>query len=737
MIRTRTKLAAAAASFALLFVLAACVRFGMRHASSREPPEPARTPIAGLDSKPLMLARPGAGAHRIVLDAATIARLREAARQETQAFRFVRTRAEEALAKPIASGYQGFEWADAVANLSLAWHASGDARYAEGALRYLAALLDDRNEVGDRKGGAEVVRYDSGYGIRTFGAYTALGYDWLRDAPGFDAALKQRALERLGQWLDWYRESGYLHDKPLANYYWGYLTALSFAGLAAAGDSAAGDAWLARARSELSERALPALRDDLPGGGWPEGWQYGEYTSAEIALVTEAFRTGAGVEMARHVPWLGENVVHHAHALLPDGKSVYDGGTWGERPARPSALGLSGITVALDGIGDARAAEARALARSLPPLRREQAFIGLLAERPGAPERSPREPGKTSLHLRGQGLTFARSDWTPSATWVSFQAGARLAEDHQHADQGHFELVRGADALLLDSGDSEGSATINHNTLLVDDGGKNLNYPPNQGVWGGKRVKTTRFSDDGSVVVAVGEIGEAYAPSCARDGCERRSVRRATRSFVYLRPSLLVIDDRIELDDPDTSVTWAAHLSESPQFEGNVASALIGGSRVDVRTLEPENATRRAPQEPTPSGEGPHRANKPWGKLFRLEIAGPRGSKERGFLHFISADGRDAAPSTATALRGEALRGGVIVSSGRRQAVLFASAEKGRVALGGPTEVVVVAGLEPGKRYRASLEPGCQLALAPAREGQHTASAAGALRLSATGCGKE
>jgi len=723
---------AAAGALALLFMLA-CVRLGLKHLH-RERPKPPPAPVAGLGPAELSLPRATSNAPRLLLDAPALERLRAAAKAQTPAFGFVRARAEEALGpKPLASGYQGFEWADAVASLAILWHATGDARYAQGALRYLGALLDDRLEVGDKKGGDEVIRYDSGYGIRTFGAYSALGYDWLRDAPGFDAAFRARVLGRLSKWLGWYRQDGYLHDRPIANYYWGYLTTLSFAGLAAAGESDEANGWLNLARDELAKRALPALRDQLQGGGWPEGFQYGEYTGLEIALVAEAFRTAAHIEMARHIPWIGDTVRHHAHALLPDERSVYDGGTWGEHPAKPSALAMSGALIALEPIGDERVQEARWLVtHALPPLRREQAWAGLLAERPGAPERSPRGGG-TSLHLVGQGLTFARSDWSKGATWVSFQAGPWLAEDHQDADQGHFELVRGSDGLLVDGGDSEGSATINHNTLLIDDGGKPLTYPPNQGVWGGDRVKTTRFADEGTVVVAVGELGEAYAPQCAEDGCKARSVERFTRSFVYLRPSLLVIDDRVTLERPDYGVTWAAHLTREPTLNGELASAVIGASRVDVRTLAPQGARHAAPREPTPSGEGSHRANKPWGPMWRLEIESPRGATERGFLHVASAGAASETPPAARFLEGSGFRGARIETGGHRRVVLFATADQLRAPLGGPAEDVVVAGLEPGRSYRIGVERGCTLSVAPDGSGRRVGNG-GFLRVSADGC---
>jgi hypothetical protein len=161
----------------------ACERY-LRH---REPhAEEARkryAPVRGLGPEKLDLAPRTGRSYRLLLDAPTLERLRSSARLETPAFRYALARADEAREKDLESGYQGFEWADAVASASLAWHATGDERHATTALRYLRALLDDRFAVGDGKGGPNVVRHDSGYGIRTFGAYAALGYDWLRAAP--------------------------------------------------------------------------------------------------------------------------------------------------------------------------------------------------------------------------------------------------------------------------------------------------------------------------------------------------------------------------------------------------------------------------------------------------------------------------------------------------------------------------------------------------------------------------
>ncbi len=733
------KVARVGVFFLFVFATLACTRYAVRRLSGNPPTRTSErhAPVAGVGAVELRLDAPRHDSHRLLLDPAALAHLRESAKLRTDAFMVVLTRADEALSRAAPSGYQGFDWADAVADLALAWHATGDARYADGAVRYLRALLDDRFVVGDGVGGKDVVTHDSGYGIRTFGAYAALGYDWLRDAPGMDSALRAHVLERLGQWLTWYGTDGYLRDRITANYYWGYLTALSFAGLAAAGESPAADGWLRLARDELATRVLPELDDDLQGGGWPEGLQYGEYTTVEIALVARAFRTGAGIDIASRLPWLAETVTYHAHALLPDEQSVYDGGSWGEHPARPSAAGLAAVSVALEGVNDQRADEARwMVGHVLPPLQREQAWVRLLADRPRGKESSPRTAA-TSLHVKGEGLTFVRSDWSRAAVWASFQAGPRLAEDHQDADQGHFELWRGSDGLLVDGGDSEGSATINHNTLLVDDGGRHLNYPPNQGVWGTK-VRTTHFGDDGLVAVAVGDVGEAYAPSCAEDGCTKRSVEKFVRTFAYVRPSLVVVDDRVSLERAEFGVVWAAHVTTPPVISGALASAVVGGSRVDIRTLEPNNAELDALREPTLSGEGSHRSDHPWGPMWRIEVSSARGTVERRFLHFITVDRSGAAPAPSHHVEGDNLRGGVVRIDGRTSAVLFATRDAaGRITLGEGVELVVVAGLTPGSHYDVSVVPSasCKLAISPTENAAAMpATAGGYLRLNTPEC---
>jgi hypothetical protein len=125
------------ASLALcsLLLAAACGRLGLRRSATDEP-------IAARQSAPVALepVKPARSrGTRLLLDEKALERLKNSAKLRTPAFVFAQARADEALAKPLDSGYQGFEWADAVASSALLWHATSDERYAASALRYLNA----------------------------------------------------------------------------------------------------------------------------------------------------------------------------------------------------------------------------------------------------------------------------------------------------------------------------------------------------------------------------------------------------------------------------------------------------------------------------------------------------------------------------------------------------------------------------------------------------------------------
>src|SRR5690606_27960118 len=99
----------------------------------------------------------------------------------------------------------------------------------------------------------------------------------------------------------------------------------------------------------------------------------------------------------------------------------------------------------------------------------------------------------------------------------------------------------------------------------------------------------------------------------------------AQRTLVFVRPNLLVIDDRIGLDQDRIRTTWAAHVASQPELAGRRASARVGASRLDVHVVLPSSSQITAVREPNGGGEGPHRKSSPWGAIWRLEVVAQTG----------------------------------------------------------------------------------------------------------------
>lgn len=671
---------------------------------------------------------------RIILDEETRARLAKLAHQGTPAWERLEERCALFRKQDVSSGYYGLQWSEAVASLALCYHATGDKDHAARAIHYLGGLLDDREKVGDGKGGAAEIERNSGYPIRARGVMAALAYDWLYHAPGMTAELRAHIIERLRAWIAWYQRDGYLNDDPFSNYFWGYATTVSLAGLAAAGDDPIADTWLNTARKDLlGGLIVPGFRDKLAGGGWAEGWQYGPRVATEAAMVLRGFATATGARYTDDLPWLAEIVSHHLYALRPAYDTAYANATHIRKPHVPDPDALRGVTIALDSAAPTIAAEARFIVDELYEDDREGlAWLAFLTDRPGAPRADPRKGAPLAYHASGPGLTFARSSWQPDAVWVAFQAGPRVSVDHQHNDQGHFELWRGDDALFLDGGNDTGVATINHNSLLIDDGGQFLSYTPNQGVWG-YGVSTTRFAADDHVVVAVGDITDAYDPGCVRSGCKKRAVKSVVRTLVYVRPNLLVIRDRVTLSDPRFGATWIAHaLAPFDVADGRFA-VTRGDSRAWGQILSPAGATPIMRKEPTTAEDYIYLRNTPFTDMWRVDIASPRGESEREFLVWMTAAAKGAERPKAARVRGKGLAGGIGKLGGGHAAVLFAESDRGgHIALPISAERVVIVGLEPGSHYGAvasKTATGCRIEITRAGNGKHLASAGGTLTL--------
>ena len=698
------------------------------------PPPPVDLPAAVARRAPSATPHP-----RILFTAENVARMRAAAKARSPMWRRLEERCQ--LYRDEAdnsAGYLGLQWGDAIGALTTCYYASGDKRYRDRAIRYVRALLEDQQRVGDGKGGDKVIRGNSGYPIRAFGVYAALAFDWLHDEPGMKK-LRPLIIKRLDAWLSWYMAEGYLRDSPYSNYFWGYFTTLAMAGIATDGEADQSKVWLEKMYGLLEGKIIPGFRARLRGGEWAEGWQYGQLVTMEVSLLVDALRSATGADYSVRFPWLAEIVDAHLHRMHPDRQSVYGNATQAERPPAPDPSGLSDALLVLGWANKDAAARARFLVRRLlPPHRKERMWFAFAADDPNGEEKDPRSATALSYHLPGPGQTFMRSNWTEKAIWVSLQAGSRVAVDHQHNDQGHFEIWRGKDALTGDFGDEGSYATINHNSILIDDRGEVLRYVPSHAVYG-RRSRTVRWHDSGVAAVAVGDLTDNWDPKCVLRGCADRAVTKVMRTMVYVRPNVVVLDDLVELTKDSYGATWTAHVRSAPEIAGTRASARTGSSRLDVYALLPAGGQVRGVQEPTLEDDHIYIGNKPDGQVWRIEVDTPRGSESRHIRTWLRATNAGATPDKVTAVRGEGLSGAVGVVEATRVAVLFADGAAGGQAAvpGGGLGRAVITGLAPGGAYKAAAAPaagGCRIDVA--RGGETRADPSGTIALDAAACAK-
>jgi hypothetical protein len=698
----------------------------------------------------LTLTHPRGPHPRILLTADRIAALRGLRAVGAPSWRRLSDRCDEDGRQMIESGYEAWDWANATLDLALCHAVTGRPDYAAAALKYFKALLDDRRRVGDGAGGDEVVRHDDGYSIRTHGCFGSIGYDWLHDAPGMTSELRAHATDRFVAWAKWFSENGYNREQPIANYYAGFFGAVAFGGIAVDGDDPRSIELLRQTQRMYNAEIVPAYNRKLAGGDFPEGWQYGDMVGAILAIFADAeARGGAGRSPLDELSWLRAQVAYRTHSLWPDGKHMFDTGDWSEKPAIAPTHMLLALGVVLPP-GDNAERQARWLARLAEDPNEEWRWLAALADDPSRLAEDPRR-GTMSYLSPGTATITARTDWSPAAVWVALTSAPSLS-DHQHLDAGHFEIVRGADALVVDGGGYGSYSSLSHNVIAVDDKKENDNYSPSQGTWSDS-ARIARFEDQGRFVYALADYTSAYDPSGYPKDHPRRSVVRAEREMLFSRAPVAgraesaraIVHDRVTVTKPSYGVAFLLHGGSAPEPHAEGVRFVAGKSAAFVTTLIPTATAPLVIREPTALGDGPYDTNDPPKGVagVRVEVRSPPGDLERRFLHAIVVDAVDARPPAVVRVEGDGIEGVAIED----EAYVFTRSppqpHAQPLTYRAPVAAArhIVASLAPGARYAVSAErdqDGCRISLEPSGSDTlqgRTASGAGLLALDlASGC---
>ncbi len=436
----------------------------------------------------------------------------------------------------------------------------------------------------------------------------ALAYDWLYDqwSDAQRLALSNKLAEGCEYLIKLIREDRlspynvYLYNSP--------FQALVASTLALYGDNPRGDMAMRFTYDLWKNRVLPVWRQVMgKNGGWHEGGEYvGIGIGQAVYQVPAMWRKATGEDLFASEPGIRGFLNFAIYRTRPDGTHF----RWGDAGFFDKHIpDLLPLAIEYQHAAAYSLQRPRALPEptSWPwgPL-----SVATLYD-PAALARLP-----LNYFFDGIGQGILRSDWTPTATYITFKAGDNFWS-HSHLDQGAFTLYKGGE-LAIDSGlygPKYGSdhhmnytyQTIAHNTVTVTDPEDTVPAPgktkeedrPIANDGGQRRIgsgwgveaapidlkewqdkhdiyHTGRiekiFEQDG-ITVIIADVTPAYTNTASGKGTFSHRTRRVEqfwRIFAYDRiDDVVIVFDQVRSTQANFHKRWLLHTIEQPRITKN------------------------------------------------------------------------------------------------------------------------------------------------------------------------
>jgi hypothetical protein len=542
---------------------------------------------------------PGATRPHLWLNSATVTRLRSAAQANSAEWSKLKSFCDANLNAGVPGwDYQGDQKSRYVSNFALCYRivkeVSGQTAadpYGQKALQILNNDLIPFTNYGN----------DSGYGIRNYVPGISIAYDWLYDYSGLTETVKTSARNRIKAWLNWYQASGYANNEVISNYNSGFMLARVLSSISIYGDDAESATLFSAAVSHYNT-ARNKFDQVMPGGHWPEGWNYGAGVLERYAMAASALKISTSDANYAAFSWLTNNVTLKLNAVSPDGKYFYDDGGW-----TGSSAGIPSMNdMIAEGFLAGWSTNAGKIARSYidninvaPAYEAVDEWKSFLYFDPASQPYNLATTNK-SYHATGAGLVTMRSAWSsPTGTWASFIAGPYLSyQEAQNMDQGQIMLYKKAPLLIDASHDLYGDAhltdTIHHNTYTLENRSGTSYAGQNEYAVSsscpGDTIGINSYLDGGTWMFTSGEFANAYKTQT----CGSPGIKRLQRNIFYLRPNLLLVYDQIEKLANQLQVAPRMHLhfpTQPATLDFNRQLTVDNaGARLHVATVFPLNA---------------------------------------------------------------------------------------------------------------------------------------------------
>jgi MYXO-CTERM domain-containing protein len=623
--------------------------------------------LATLASIATAHAQPSGTHPRLWLDPPTLTELKARAMDDDSQVSRAIEACDGAIANPgnYTNGqYQGFAWAHILGACALAWQVTEDADYATAALRYFEALLDDVQVIDDNGGGDDVICNDSGFSMRTYAPYAAIGYDWLHDAPGMTETLRAHARARFKAWTDNYPDDscGYRASDPGTNYHAGYLWGATLIAIAEGGEAGAdGNALWARVTGTIWTEMSDELEDGvLDGGDWLEGWQYGPLAVSEYALAARALSEN-GAPVAAFAAYPEMLLFRYRHSLTPTGEGMFIGGDYMDPDVNrePSHLVLQAI-LASHTSDDVRA-HARAELAALPADRSDFYLFAALSEGTSGPATPFATTDPTWYLPAGAQTLYSRTAWSDDAVWLVVQCSPQRDVDHQPPNAGNFVLSRGNDDLIVDPSPYGSLSSLTSNAPTAPSEVLPQNYSPSQGPWGGDAVGFAWARQTvGRTVVARCDYANQFA---FRDE-QPSDVDWASRDFVLwptANGGLLVVLDRLSTGDADRPMMLRFRSPGNLALAGDIATATRGAT---LLSIEKAFATTGDPNVRAMTVTNCFGQNETRGGCDKARFAGQEMRLEVGAAEAVAVHVIDAVPTGTVLEAAEVVDGQVRITRG-------------------------------------------------------------------------
>ena len=553
---------------------------------------------------------------------------------------------------------------------ALMYRLTGETAYADYAIaRTDAAVASEEALIARDKPAA--VADDSYLGVGPVIGSLSLVFDWCHDR--LTPAQRSRWITYGNQavWNVWnpsqarwgdktFAWTGWSVDNPSNNYYYSFLHATMFLGLATLGENDSAQEWLDTFRVKKLERQLfPIFRRDLQGGGSREGTGYGT-AMRTLFMLFDWWERSTGERLADKTPhplqsmaFLMHSTVPTLDRLAPTGDHSRDSSAALFDYHRDYLLALIALYPHEPVAGVARTFLEQS---SVPRMQQGfDAWSDFLYGDPDVPAR-PLAALPTAYHGAGTGQVMLRSDWTPSASFANVICGP-YTESHAHRDQGSFVLYRDG-WLAQDENIASRSglerAEMFHNLLRFEVDGRVVQQR------NGPACTLEALADDADFSFLRADLVGAYRGQSA--------VKSDQREFFFFKPSTFVVYDRAEVA-PGVQRIWTLNVPQRPDAAGERLQVASANAHMEVLRLWP----RGLPTQVTGWADAKEQLT----GGYRVEAVDDRPGDEP-FLHVLRLGGGTL---QASARRSAAGLDAVVDLDAGAQAILHFAADPGATTL--------------------------------------------------------